>query len=215
MDVPREVPVADTRWRIKGDYFENCNCDIVCPCLFSTAPLLTSQPTEGACEVGFGFHVDRGNFGEVALDGFNVAVLARTPGPMAEGNWTVALYVDERADGPQREALTAIFSGAAGGTMGNLAPLISTVLGVVSAPIHWQAEDRRRSIEIPGRMAMGVVAVPGAVLNEAIWARNAHPFASEVAMAVGTEGSTWVDYGMRWDNSGKNGHYAPIDWTNA
>jgi hypothetical protein len=206
---------ADTRWRITGDYFENCNCDVVCPCLFSPAPPLTSKPTQGACEVAFGFHVDHGKFGDVALDGFNVAVLARTPGPMAEGNWTVALYVDESADESQRAALTAIFSGAAGGTMGNLAPLISTVLGVVPAPIHWRADDRRRSIEIPGRMAMGVVAAPSMVPDQAIWARNAHPFASEIAMAVGTDASTWTDFGMRWDNSGKNGHYAPIDWTNA
>jgi len=206
---------ADTRWHITGDYFENCNCDVVCPCLFSPAPPMSSQPTQGACEVGFGFHVDHGNYGDVALDGFNVAVLARTPGPMAEGNWTVALYVDEGADETQRAALTAIFSGAAGGTMGNLAPLISTVLGVVPAPIHWLAEDRRRSIEIPGRMAMGVVAAPSMVPDQAIWARNAHPFAAEIAMAVGTDASTWADFGMRWDNSGKNGHYAPIDWTNA
>lgn len=205
---------ADTRWRVTGDYFENCNCDVACPCLFSPAPPFTSQPTQGACEVAFGFHVGHGNFGDVRLDGLNVAMAVRTPGPMAEGDWTVALYVDEAADGPQREALTAIFSGAAGGTMGNFAPLISTVLGVVPAPIRWHAEAGRRSIEIPGRMALGVVAAPSVVPDEAIWARNAHPFASEVAMAVGTEASTWADFGMRWDNSGKNGHYAPIDWTN-
>lgn len=206
---------VDTRWHITGDYFENCSCDIVCPCLFSPAPPMTSQPTNGACEVAFGFHVATGNFGDVALDGFNVAVLARTPGPMAEGDWTVALYVDESAGEAQRAALTAIFSGAAGGTMGMLAPLISTVLGVVPVPIHWRTEDRKRSIEIPGRMAMSVVATPSMVPDQEIWARNAHPFASEIAMAVGGEGSTWTDYGMRWDNSGKNGHYAPIDWTNA
>jgi hypothetical protein len=47
-------------------------------------------------------------------------------------------------------------------------------------------------------------------------ARNAHPFAPEgVVMAVGEPDSTWSDYGMRWDNSGRNGHYAPIHWSNA
>jgi hypothetical protein len=34
-------------------------------------------------------------------------------------------------------------------------------------------------------------------------------------MAAGNEQSTWEDYGMRWDNSGKNGHYAAITWSNA
>ena len=85
---------GDVRWRITGYYFENCNCDVVCPCLFSTAPAMTSPPTNGACKVGFGFHVERGRFGEVALDGLNVALAVRTPGPMADGNWSVALYLE-------------------------------------------------------------------------------------------------------------------------
>jgi hypothetical protein len=53
------------------------------------------------------------------------------------------------------------------------------------------------------------------VPDKEIWATNAHPFALEgLAMAVGDQGSTFEDYGMRWDNSGKNGHYAPIKWSN-
>jgi hypothetical protein len=31
---------------------------------------------------------------------------------------------------------------------------------------------------------------------------------------VGSKDSTFVDHGMLWDNSGKNGHYAPINWSN-
>jgi hypothetical protein len=47
-----------------------------------------------------------------------------------------------------------------------------------------------------------------------IWATNAHHFAPEgVAMAVGDESSTYTDYEMHWDNSGKNAHYAPINWS--
>jgi hypothetical protein len=33
-------------------------------------------------------------------------------------------------------------------------------------------------------------------------------------MAVGDEQSTYADHGMHWDNSGKNAHYAPINWSN-
>src|SRR6266852_6079543 len=95
---------TQTRWQIAGDYFENCNCDVVCPCLFSPAPPMTSKPTAGACEVAFGFHIERGNHGDTTLDSLNAAIIVRTPGPMAEGNWSVALYLDERADEQQREA---------------------------------------------------------------------------------------------------------------
>jgi hypothetical protein len=202
-------------WQITGDYFENCNCDVVCPCLISPNAPMTSQPTAGACEVAFGFHIDRGGYDATPLDGLNVAMVARTPGPMAHGNWSVALYLDERANEQQRQALQTIFTGADGGPIAALTPLISTVLGAKAVPINFQKEGKRRSVEIPSVMQLAVHAVPSMNPDEEIWAKNAHPFASSVAMAVGEENSTWSDYGMRWDNSGKNGHYAPINWSNA
>ena len=204
-------------WSISGEYFENCNCAVVCPCLFSTQAPLTSTPTEGACEVAFAFHLDRGSFGEVTLDGLNVALIARTPGPMIEGNWAVALYLDEGADQRQRDALQAIFTGAAGGVMAGFAPLIGEVLGVKAVPIAYRVEGKRRAVEIPAIMQLAVRPVPSAMGEDReLIASNAHPFAPEgVALAVGEAGSTWADYGLRWDNSGKNGHYAPIHWANA
>jgi hypothetical protein len=207
---------ATPTWRITGDYFENCNCDVVCPCLFSVNAPLTSQPTEGFCEVPFAFHIDQGTFGNVSLDGLNALVIARTPGALADGNWSLALYLDERADTQQREALQAIFTGAAGGPIATLAPLISTVLGVKVVPITYAKNGTHRSVEIPEVARLAVHAAPNLSADEAIWASNAHPFNMEgVAMAVGDGGSTFTDYGMRWDNSGKNGHYAPIKWSNA
>ena len=53
------------KWQLTGNYFENCNCDVVCPCLFSTLPPLTAKPTNGDCNVGMAFHVDRGAYGNV------------------------------------------------------------------------------------------------------------------------------------------------------
>jgi hypothetical protein len=133
---------------------------------------------------------------------------------MAQGNWSVALYLDERADEQQRQALQSIFTGAVGGPLATLTPLISTVLGAKTVPITFHKEGKRRSIDIPSVMQMAVRAIPSLNPDEEIWAKNAHPFASSVSLAVGEEKSTWADYGMRWDNSGKNGHYAPISWSN-
>jgi hypothetical protein len=48
-----------------------------------------------------------------------------------------------------------------------------------------------------------------------VWANSGHPISPDkLAFAVGAPGSTFSDHGMRWDNSGKNGHYAPIRWSN-
>ncbi|HZS75481.1 MAG TPA: DUF1326 domain-containing protein [Ktedonobacteraceae bacterium] len=209
------MATTQTRWQIAGDYFENCNCKVVCPCLLSPNPPLTSRPTEGACEVAFAFHINNGSYGSVTLDGLNVAMIARTPGPMAEGNWSVALYLDERASEQQRQALQAIFTGAAGGPLAALAPLISTVLGAKAVPITFTIAGKRRSVEIPNIMHLAVQPLPSLDPNNEIWALNAHPFSPQLAMAVGEQNSTWTDYGMSWDNSGKNGHYASINWSNA
>jgi hypothetical protein len=207
---------TQTRWQIAGDYFENCNCTVVCPCVLSTNQPLTSRPTEGACELATAYHINSGSYGNVTLDGLNVGMMVRTPGPMAEGNWSVALYLDERANEQQRQALGAIFSGSAGGPLGALVPLISTVLGAKLVPITFNIAGKRRSVEIPNIMHMAVNPLPSLDPNNEIWALNAHPFAApQVAMAVGEQNSTWTDYGMSWDNSGKNGHYASFNWSNA
>lgn len=204
-----------TSWQLTGDYFENCNCDVVCPCLFSPNPPMTSQPTQGDCKVAFGFHIDHGMYGDVPLDGLNVALTARTPGPMANGDWQLVVYFDERANDQQRDALHAIFGGTAGGPMSNLAPLVGGILGAKVVPITFTKDGNKRAVDIPGMMHLGVHAAPSLVPDQEIWAQNAHPFAPAVAMAVGDDHSTWDDFGMHWDNSGKNGHYAPIKWSNA
>jgi hypothetical protein len=208
------MAATQTHWQLEGDYFENCNCDIVCPCLFSAGAPMTAQPTAGACEVPFAFHIDRGRFGDASLDGLNVVVIFRTPGVMSAGNASVALYLDQRADDRQREGLQAIFTGTVGGPLGALAPLIATVLGVKTVPITFTKDGLHRAVEIPGIMRVGVRAVPSMNPEGAILVSNAHPFNMEsLAIAVGDAGNQWEDYGMRWDNSGKNGHYASIRWS--
>lgn len=207
---------ATPQWSFSGDYFENCNCDFVCPCLMSTGAPLTAKPTRGACEAAVAFHIDQGRFGDVALNGLNTAAMIRWPGPLGEGNGSVALYVDERGDQQQRDALQAIFSGAAGGVMGLFAPLISTVLGVKPAAVNYRQDGKRRSVEIPGVLYMAVRPAQSIREDSEMMVANYHPFNFDgVAFAVGEPGNTWSDYGMKWDNSGQSGHYAPIKWSNA
>ena len=125
----------------------------------------------------------------------------------------MAIYIDERANDQQRQALQTIFSGSVGGPLGALAPLISTVLGVKIVPITFNIAGKRRTVEIPNVMHLAVHPLPSMDPNNEIWALNAHPFSPQLAMAVGEQQSTWTDYGMSWDNSGRNGHYAPIGWS--
>lgn len=202
-------------WHLSGDYFENCSCSVLCPCLMSAAAPLTARPTEGYCNVPLVFHIDSGRYGEVSLDDLNVFVILHSPGVMADGNWSAGTYIDERADPEQTEALTAIFSGAAGGPMAAFVPLIGKNLGVVKAPIRYRNEGKRRSAEIPGVLQMAVDPLPTMHPSGEMWVNIGHPVSPDrMGLAVGSVGNTFSDRGMHWDNSGKNGLYATIRWSN-
>jgi len=151
----------------------------------------------------------------VTLDDLNVVVAVHTPGPMGQGNWSLAAYIDERANDQQTEALGAIFSGAAGGPMAIFAPLVANNLGAKKVAINYAVAGKNRSVEIPGVMHMAVEPLGSLHASGETWAATGHPVAPDrLAFAVGSKGSTFADHGMRWDNSGKNGHYAPIHWAN-
>jgi hypothetical protein len=135
---------------------------------------------------------------------------------MADGNWTLAAYIDQRADDRQAAALEVIFSGTEGGPMAAFAALVGKHLGVRKVPITYSVQGKTRSAEIPGVMRMSVEPLPTMHPGGEIWASIGHPVAPDrLALAVGGKDSTFVDHGMRWDNSGKNGLYAPIRWSNA
>jgi hypothetical protein len=62
---------------------------------------------------------------------------------------------------------------------------------------------------------MAVDPLPTMHASGEMWANAGHPISPDkLAFAVGAAGNTFTDHGMRWDNSGKNGHYAPITWSN-
>ena len=95
--------------------------------------------------------------------------------------------------------------------MGQLAPLIGKNLGAKKVPITYRIEGKKRFAEIPNVLHMSVDPLPTAHPSGEIWANTGHPVSPDkLAFAMGAPGNTFTDHGMRWDNSGKNGHYAPI-----
>jgi hypothetical protein len=203
--------MANTPWQIRGEYFEACSCDSVCPCPTSG---LAARPTKGACDAGLVFTVQRGQFGSTTLDGLSFAVLLHTPEAMGKGNWTVGLVVDERASKEQRDALTAIASGQAGGPMAALGPLITDFRGVESRAIRITSNGMHREVSIDGMLDLAVDGIAGAKSGEPIYLDNVgHPAAARLALAKATR-SHMHAFGINWDDtSGKNnGHFAPFAW---
>ena len=109
-------------WSVKGNYFESCNCDLVCPCIF------LEPPTDGFCEAQVGWSIDEGNLDGVDLSGRKVAAWLHAPckgetGNLTDGGWSLALYVDDGASDEQFNAICELWSGNHGGHLAVIASL--------------------------------------------------------------------------------------------
>lgn len=192
-----------SKWSVNGTYFEACNCAAACPCVFLSAP------TEGKCTVVVAWHIDKGSSDGASLDGFNVALLAHSPGHMLMTKWKVALYLDSRASADQQKVLGQIFSGQAGGPLAALGPLIGEVMGVKPAPIQYSASGKQRSLRIPDITEVEIEALQGQG-GELVTINN-HPFTpvpGQPAVVATSKRLNVNDYGISLDISGKNGFYS-------
>jgi len=202
-------------WRIDGQYMETCNCAYLCPCAPSH---LTARPTEGDCKAAIAMRIDKGEKDGVKLDGLSFIVMMHAPKAMAEGNMTVGLSVDERSNDKQVEAIGAIATGAAGGPMAALGPLVGKVAGVEKRPIRFDVDGMKFAVRAGELVDQACEGVAGAVrTNEPLSLDNtAHPVNTRLALAKATR-SIFNAFGITWkDSSGtRNGHFAPFSWKGA
>ncbi|MGH7905177.1 MAG: DUF1326 domain-containing protein [Candidatus Binataceae bacterium] len=202
-------PARET-WNIEGEYFESCNCTVLCPCVLSN---MTERPTEGHCDAVLAFHIGRGGYGQADLTGLNAAMALYTPGPMGQGNWRMALYLDSRAGAGQLPALEAIFSGAAGGPLAAFGALVATAYPAKTVPIDFTIDGNRRKLTIGELCEIEVEGIAGRGKNNVVWLENViHPAASRIAAARSTA-SRLQDGPLNFENSGRNAHFAPISWS--
>lgn len=202
-----------TQWKIEGQYMETCNCSFLCPCITSN---LAAVPTEGDCKAAIAMQIDHGEKDGIKLDGLSFIVLMRAPGAMITGNIKVGLIIDERANAAQTEAITAIASGAAGGPMANLAPLVSEVAGVEKRPISFTAKGMNFAVKAGELIDQAIEGVPSmADASQPVYVDNtAHPANKRLALAKAVR-SMFNAFGISWnDRTGtRNGHFAPFSWS--
>ena len=206
--------MATPRWQVSGQYYETCSCDFVCPCVPGQ---MAVSPTKGSCTFAMAFQIERGSYGTLALDGLGFIVLGFTPDAMGKGNWSLGLIADERASVEQRDAITAIASGAAGGPMAALSGLVGKFLGTESAPIRFDRKGVTWSVQASAFVDMAAEGAKGINPNatEPLYLDNTgHPAADRFALARASKSHVHA-HGLAWDDvSGRNnGQYAPFSWS--
>jgi len=204
------MTMNNIKWKLEGDYFEGCNCDSICPCIFK------GDPDEGSCYVTVAWHIQNGKYDKVSLDGLNVVALFLTPGNMLTGpKWNAALYIDEKANKEQTDSLTTIFSGRAGGFFSAAANLIGNMLGIKSVPIEFDIDGKLRKLRIRDVLELQIEGVIGADPNQEPLIVNPAFSAVPGSNLVVAQSNKYAyhDHGMQWDSSGKNGFYCRFSYS--
>lgn len=139
-----------TDWKIHAKEFGNCNCGYSCPCQFN------DLPTHGSCEaIGF-FHIDTGHFGDIRLDGLNMAMVVQWPGPVHGGQGKMQPVLDSNADDDQKDAMFSIMTGRETDEMATVfavyAAMCDEIYDPISTEIRFEAdpETRRANCEAVG-----------------------------------------------------------------
>ena len=204
-----------SKWRVQGDWFDTCNCSIPCPCTFA------QPPTTGLCEGILAWHIRQGNYGDVRLDGLSVIALGTFKGNIWEGQTkaSMAMFLDERADPVQREALQMIFGGRVGGWPGTFANFIGEVRGMEFAHIDFHVDKDLASwrAEIPGKVKSGADALGGPTTpaGKRVQVHNAGGCETGPG-GVATYGTSTADkadaFGFKWERTGKSSKHIGFDW---
>jgi hypothetical protein len=193
-------------WKVKGTVLVACNCDYGCPCNFN------APPSTGDCEGSWTWHIEKGNYGDVSLDGLTFGVYADWPGAIHEGGGQAVVFYDDRADDRQREAIEALARGGEGGPWGIF---INTyeLLSIRPAAFEVELADEHSRLKVgdvvelqmepirnpvTGDETRAAVVLPkGLVFNEG-WCATSTVFR--------------VNDGISYDHSGKNTEYAAFEY---
>jgi hypothetical protein len=203
------------QWKASGDWFDVCKCNIPCPCEFA------QTPTYGDCDGVLAYHIKKGQYGEVPLDGLNALALAYFKGNIWAGatKITISMFFDEQANQQQREALQMIFSGKAGVFMAEIANLIGEVRGIEYAPIKFEIADDLSywSTEILGKVLAKAEALTGPTTPPGKRVQTINPPGSEVGPGgVATWGTAVADevdaMGFKWERKGRSSKHISFDW---
>jgi hypothetical protein len=197
-------------WKLEGTYFENCSCEMPCPCTVS----FDAGADYDRCQVLLAFDVESGEVDGVDVGGLTAAIVADTPKVMTEGNWRLGLIVDDGASDEQAEKLGAVFSGQMGGPMAALAPLIGEMLGSERMRIDYENDGLQHRVRVGDGIDVEVKDVVPFGVEDGTPAQLTnvfHPAASTLTIAKSQRGKISA-FGLEIDNTGRSAFSAPFSW---
>lgn len=198
------------KWWARGMILEQCNCQFVCPAHFSFKQLCTQDP----CIGHWSFHIEEGAFGKTALNNLNLVIIYYTPQLMISGNWTEALYIDERADPDQRLAIEKIVTGQAGGPWKILSRFVAKRIETRFVPVHYEDQGRLKSMRVEGYFATALEPLKGMEKGRDVYLDNLFNHIHAPIQTVASGSTRWEDSGLSLDTEGTHALISPFSWSN-
>ncbi len=132
---------------------------------------------------------------------------------MATTKWKVAVYLDDRANEAQRQSLTRIFGGQAGGHPAVLASFVGEILGVEAAPITFRQSGKRYSLTVGDVAGADIEQMEGQ--GGGAVTVSGHPLAIAPGFPATVAKSRELSYrghGRNWADSGKTAFFSPFSY---
>src|SRR5918995_1913125 len=198
------------KWSFKADYVETCNCDYGCPCNFN------GFPTYGSCQALILFHIRSGSYGDTDLDGLDFITAVYWPKAIHEGNGTAQLFVTNKANDEQRQAIINIVSGQAKGN-GPFALFAGTykyVLEPQFVDIKVNLNGKKSSFSVPGVLDVQTESLINPVTGEEQDTKIQLPkgFIWKLADAAKSKIMRITTQSLNFDHSGQNAFYSVVDF---
>jgi hypothetical protein len=195
-------------WRAKGLLFENCNCTLVCPGHMSFKQLCTHERCIGA----WGVRIEEGRYGDVTLDGLDIAIFWNSPQHMIAGGWTTMSFVTDRTDEAQRGAIEKIFSGRSGGPWEVLGRFVANRLPTRYVPLRFEDGGRRKRMHVEGLFDMAVEAIRGRDKAREVVLENVFNQIHAPAQVLALGQTTLSDPDFRIEMEGTYAIYSRFSW---
>jgi hypothetical protein len=133
-------------YQLEGRILEVCDCNVLCPCWIG------EDADNGTCDAVLAYRIDSGTINGIDVSGLTLGLMGHIPGNILQGNWRIAVFVDDKATPSQQDAILGAWTGKLGGPLADMAKLIGEVTNVERAPISFEVHGGE------GRLRIGTVA---------------------------------------------------------
>jgi hypothetical protein len=188
-------------YQLEGTLLEVCSCNTLCPCWIG------EEPDNGTCDTVIAYNLKSGKIRGIDVSGLSIVNVGHIPGNVLDGNWRIAIYVDDRASDEQMEALLDAFGGKLGGPLADLAGLVGEIVAVERAPISHTIVDGAGTLNVGDKVDCAMHPYRGpdgsiTTLNNSVF--STVPGAPAYVAVADHQRIDVPEHGYQWALEGKN-----------